>query len=597
MKKQIFMMVFHTACIILLILFGISPQIVYSQNVVYVDYVESFNEMHDTNMVSLPIINKKNRLKSNSCISFKIEPDSNVPDSVVKCLEVATDIWRSCLNTNSSHIIKLQLLWGDLSAGEDIKTKVSYFKDADNNNDYVPASLYYSLHPDLQDDDFYDAIITINKNLDWDCGYSAENTNNVRSLNYALLRSIAVALGFGSSLSLTPLSTGSIIKFPFTQGHSLFDKLLVSDNGIWLKDLNNKGRIQNPEIVEFCTGVKGEVYIDGLYNNSTEKKNYKMYTPSNYENTKSLVYLDNEQSLMHYSLDKSFKKLQVDNITANVLNKIGWNLIANNQNNIKIIGNGIPDSGITSAYTPHQFYLDGVGTEQIINARWCFYIPTIEGNESLQKSTNGTLSFSIDEISFPGNYAVNVNGDIYGKIIFTGLLNGTEICLQYNLTLELKPSITNVTFVKRNNVNGNSYDVVCKVDYKGSDYLYVTLEEEYGSSLRSQFVREPYLAHFVCSNINSPYYAWIDIKVENTYGSDIYTIELPPDYYMRSPLIPNNIQSSSNSDFTEIKVYNSGGCYIKTIKRDSELNNFPPGLYVLKYYKEKSMVKTSKFLK
>lgn len=58
------MMVFHTACIILLILFGISPQIVYSQNVVYVDYVESFNEMHDTNMVSLPIINKKNRLKS-----------------------------------------------------------------------------------------------------------------------------------------------------------------------------------------------------------------------------------------------------------------------------------------------------------------------------------------------------------------------------------------------------------------------------------------------------------------------------------------------------------------------------------------------------
>ena len=83
-------------------------------------------------------------------------------------------------------------------------------------------------------------------------------------------------------------------------------------------------------------------------------------------------------------------------------------MIANNQNNIKIIGNGIPDSGITSAYTPHQFYLDGVGTEQIINARWCFYIPTIDGNESLQKSTNGTLSFSIDEISFPGNYAVNV---------------------------------------------------------------------------------------------------------------------------------------------------------------------------------------------
>ena len=73
-----------------------------------------------------------------------------------------------------------------------------------------------------------------------------------------------------------------------------------------------------------------------------------------------------------------------------------------------------------------------------------------------------------------------------------------------------------------------SYNVNCKVDYQGAGGLYVSLEEEYSSLLRSQFVREPYLAHFSFDNISSHYYAWIDIKAENEYGSDTYTIELPP---------------------------------------------------------------------
>ncbi len=585
----------HSVGFILFIIVSLYSQIASSQETVYVDYVESFNVTHDTSAVSLPILNKRNRLKSNSCISFKIEHENNVPDSVVKCLEAATDIWRSSLNINSNYGIKLRLVWEDLPNDEDVKTKVLYFKDIDNN--YVPASLYYSLRPDLQHDDSYDAIITINKNINWDCGYSIEKNYGIRNLNYAMLRSIAVALGFGSSLSLAKLSSGTIVKFPFSQGHSLFDNLLVSENGIWLKNLNNTGRNQNPEIINFCTGINGSVHIDGNYINAEEKEKYKMYTPSNFENTKSLVYLDNTKSLMHYSLDKASKKLQIDSVTANVLNKLGWNVIISNQNNIKIIGSDIPESGITSAYTSHLFYLDGEGKDKISNAKWSFYLPAIDGNELLQKSEEGTLSFNIDKISNPDNYEINVNGDIYGKIIFTGLLNGNLINLQYNVTLELKPSISNVTFVKQDNGNENSYDIVCKVDYKGSDYLYVTLEEEYGSSLRSQFVREPYLAHFVCSNITSPYYAWVDIKVENQYGNDVYTIELPPYLKNQQNSVSNKISSLSDDDFTRIRVYKSNGCYVKTIKEDAEIYELPSGMYILEYFRGNSKIKTSKLLK
>ncbi len=597
MKKRSCTVLRHPVGFILFIIVSIYPQIVSSQEAVYVDYVESFNAIDDTNAVSLPILSKGKRLKANSCISFKLEYENSVPDSVVKCLEVATDIWRSCLNINSNYAIRLQLAWENLPNGEDVKIKVLYFKN--NDNDYVPASLYYSLRPDLQHDSSGDAIITINKNVDWDCGYSVEKEYGIRNLNYAMLRSIAVALGFGSSLSLANLNSGSIVKFPFPQGHSLFDNLLVSENDVWLKNLSNTGRNQNPEIINFCTGVNGSVYIDGDYINANEREKHKMYTPLNYENSKSLVYLDNTQSLMHYSLDKTSNKLQVDSLTANVLNKLGWDVVAFNQNGIKIVGSGIPESGIASAYTSHLFYLEGEGKDEISNAKWFFYLPTIDGNESLQKSAEDTQSFSIDKISAPDNYAVNVNGDIYGKIVFTGMLNGTMINLQYNVTLELKPSISNVAFVKQNNENDNSYNVVCKVDYKGADYLYVTLEEEYGSSLRSQFVREPYLAHFVCSNITSPYYAWIDIKVENQYGSEVYTIEFPPCNFTRSLLnpVPNRIHSLANNEFTLIRVYNSSGYYVKTIKEDAEIEELSSGMYILEYFQGNSKVKTSKLLK
>ena len=581
---------------LLFILVSLFPIQVRSQELVYIDYIESFKTAPDTNAVSLPIVKKENRLKSNSCITFRIEHEQ-VPDSVVKCLEVAADIWRSCLNINSNKSIRLQLKWEDLPYDEDVIIKVTYVKNNDNN--FIPTSLYYCLMSDLPNEGYPDATITINKNVSWDCGYSIENGYSTRSLNYAMLRSIAVALGFGSSISLTKLNTGSIVKFQFSQGHSLFENLLVSENGIWLKSLRNKGREQNDSIINYCTGVYGNVYIDGDFNNATEREKYKMYTPSNYENSKSLIYLDNKNSLMHYSLDKQTKYLQIDTVTINVLNKLGWSLVDSNVNNISIVGSGIPESGVTSAYISHLFYIEGDGKDEISDARWSFYLPTIDGNQSLQKTAEGTQSFTIDKVSSPENFAINVNGDIYGKIIFTGVLNGTPINLQYNITLELKPSISNVIFDIKNNEIENSYDVICKVDYKGSDFLYVTLEEEYGSSLRSQFVREPYLAHFVCGNVASPYYAWIDIKAENKYGSEVYTIELPPYNSMRrmQNLISSKVHILTDNDYSEIKVYKSSGLLIKTIKDTTETGSLQSGIYILEYFKGCSKVKTTKLIK
>lgn len=84
------------------------PKEVASQEIIAIEHIESFSETSEPNGISLPIAKKEDRLKSGSRLTFQILYDENVPDTVVKCLQVAADIWRSCLNINAKHAITLQ---------------------------------------------------------------------------------------------------------------------------------------------------------------------------------------------------------------------------------------------------------------------------------------------------------------------------------------------------------------------------------------------------------------------------------------------------------------------------------------------------------
>lgn len=182
--------------------------------------------------------------------------------------------------------------------------------------------------------------------------------------------------------------------------------------------------------------------------------------------------------------------------------------------------------------------------------------------------------------------------------IFSGDINGKPMKLVYNLTLGLKPEISSVGFNKTDINEHNSYDVDCKVDYKGAEYLYVSLEEEYSSLSRSQFVREPYLAHFTCRNISPNYYSWIDVTVENEYGSDMYTIELPPlSNLSKKKLHRRAVLQKVTENITSIRVYDSNGFYLNTIKELEETIKMSPGMYILKFYNGNTLVKSSKLLK
>lgn len=323
MKSSFIMRTHQSGSLMALVVLAlfINGQAVVAQGITTVEYVECFNESDAAGGITLPIVKKSERLKSNSAISFQIASEENVPDSVVKCLNVAADIWRSCLNISAESNIRLTLRWAELKDNEDIKTTVYYCLSPDGNN--YPSSLYHILNPDSKRNTETDAIITVNKDIKWDCGYSVENNRGIRSLCYAMLRSIAVSLGFGSSLSKTALPSGEeVIRFPFTSGHSLFDNLLVAGNGMRLSELQNTGDRQNESILQYCTGQFGNVYIEGL--GSANDLTYCLHTPPIYEESKSLVCLENPQSLMHHSLSSYNKILRIDPVTTNILNKMGW---------------------------------------------------------------------------------------------------------------------------------------------------------------------------------------------------------------------------------------------------------------------------------
>ena len=84
--------------------------------------------------------------------------------------------------------------------------------------------------------------------------------------------------------------------------------------------------------------------------------------------------------------------------------------------------------------------------------------------------------------------------------------------------------------------------------------------------------------------------------MENAYGKDIYTIELPPDTESNTKALPLN-KPEVKSQYTYIEVFDEQGRKITRIENLNELRMQKQGLYILKFYKDTTCVKTTKYLK
>lgn len=544
-------------------------------------FSEKLNDQKSSSPVIKPLKAKESRISSDAGkIIFAV--DTETPDSIRVCIDAAIDVWESTIHNTSP--IYLEFYYTDIE-DYDIITDVLYETISD---ECIPYALKNQLDkiPFPVDNivSSPDAIITLNSSSKWNCSHSESMGNQGYNATTALIRAIAIGLGFGSSLTERNRS----IVFQEGLKHSLFDTLIVSSTGIRLKDIpcNEWGSSELTAYAQPSQGIK----IYAL--NQTDE--YQLYAPSKFEPFRSFIYLNNSNSIMHHALSASEKRQQIDDVTSTLLESIGWNIVQTKP--IEIEGVGIPENGIVSAYETHRFKVKNNLGGTITNATWIFSLPLLNGKQEIVSRSNNSTSFSISAISNPDKYKVNINGDIYGTITFSGVINGTKVSDKYRISLELKPQIINVRLDSIvDNYPRFTYNVHYTVEYRGTPELSLSIEEDFNYNARKDVVKEPFIAHIISTEISSFYDAWIDITAKNKYGSDVYTLELSP---IRAKAEKSNLCNSSLEvkEFDRIIVSDLWGN--KVIETTCEnLSAIPNGIYILSYYIGDTCVKRTKQIK
>lgn len=259
---------------------------------------------------------------------------------------------------------------------------------------------------------------------------------------------------------------------------------------------------------------------------------------------------------------------------------------------LSIICDNISDSGIGSSYEPHSFML--VEESNLISEyNWRFSLKDKQG-DYIEISYGFDGIFTIEPISSPEDYFINVNGDLEGRIECDYTLDGEQQhAVPLSISLELKPKILSISDITTINNDQYSFSLTFDVHYVGADYVTVEIEEEYNTTLRDYKFYEPFVAHVITGNITNLYYSWVTIRVSNKYGTTSETLKFPPSYGASVETIPD--ESSDFSTIREIIVYHIDGrqVFIGT-GADFEKQVFKSGAYLIKELYEDGSCKTSK---
>lgn len=555
-----------------------------------ITYYDNFADYGPIEGFISPLSDKEERVSSNAG-KIIYDSDTQLPDSVRICIEAAKDLWESRIGNGAE--VKLKFNYVDMDDDNDIRIDVTYSKKV---NPTMPQCLYRYLNKTpLSEIETADAFIDINKKKVWNCSNNDDQISGSRNLTYAMLRSIAVALGFGSSVTQKDVRGSKYIVFSPSGGkHSLFDTFVFRSDGKKLSDIPNVGNRNNAALNEFVQPAGMSIYA------LKEDDNHKMYAPEVYDPFRSLVYLDNSNSLMYYDMAIGDKILQIDGTTLELLNAIGWEMQIKD---VEIFGKDIPSSGITSAYKTNTFTAQNNTSSQLSDIHWSLTLPLKDGGVEIVAQQDGELQFDIPAIEDEGKYDLNINGDIYGIVNFTANSNGVGVTDTYRVSLEVKPQIKRVNIIrKESNAPYDTYNVYYTVEFYGAKEIQIKTREGGSPIVMSQFATGPFLAHVVTRSITKFYKARLEISAKNKYGKAEFSVDLPPfvdeDASYAVTTGSEALKGLTASDIYSIDVHEmTTGTKIKTVSTLGQLETLKSGLYTVKIYTNAGDVKQYKYLK
>lgn len=570
--------------ILLCVVLSLSALCASAQDTLTITYSDTYSPAA-VQPVKIPAVSKAKRANRDA-ISFVILGEENLDENMSKALNYAVSVWQGAIRNNGIIVIEVKTE----NIEESIRTKVQYKV---KNSEYTPLTLINSSFPlDQRPFDAPDGIIKINPNIEWDYAVGENISENGNNLAYALMRSIARILGFGSSIKV-----GDKEEFTFCSKryHSIFDKRIVDSDSVMLSSIrpNNTSGLKN-----YINAQGKEFYV------RTATTKFKLAPPPYTRDNLPFVFFDDPNSLMGVRMATGSYILDVDNATKTILNDLGWDIKATPS--IKIISDDVPDTGIASSYQEHNFRIEN-SESSLQSPTWAYRLPLADGSFKTINLPDNGLSCVTPAVDNPALYRINQDGDIEASLQFSCTVNGRKVqSAPFRLTLELKPFIeyAEITDIVDNSPYA-SYNVHYRVKYRGADKIKVSVEEEYSSKLKSCYIREPYIATGVADHITSPYYAWLDFSAENKYGKSVYTIELEPRgaSWNKSHSVSESTAgrhataADVQHDNERFEVYDVNGINLGTVTDLADINRISgKRLLIIKHIRDGITVRTFKLI-
>lgn len=485
-----------------------------------------------------------------------------MPDSLKRAINIAADIWRDYMDFGDS--LNLRINFSPL-ADKDLSTDIYLYRNLSDSL-YYPNSLYRKISNQQTDNCPFDARISINSDTQWCIGIGNGCTES-KKLVLTSIQQIGRALGYGASVEKSNYG----FKFIPNNGITTFDKIVFSENNQRLEEQNGDGMSQFINFVQPSCG-----YLYAL----KHQEEYKIYAPSIFDDNFSLKYSAFPGSTMYYGDEPASAGLEVDRATIDILSGIGWDW--RSSRHITITGAGIDSTGITSAYQSHVFRAFSE-TSPITNYQWKYMLPLSSGIYQVV-TTSTSSQFIIPSISHEERYQHTSDGDIKGRIVLVGLVDGIEVTAQYNLTLETRPRILHaeVISISTNPDDDSCIDATIGVFYEGSKEINASVENINSTQIDEVRSETPYYTQIELTGIDIWEADRIRLTTANEYGTDSFTIDIsdsPSFARTRSSVLSLQKMTENNMG---IDVYNCFGILLGNVLSVEALSDFTDSILILK---------------
>ena len=510
-----------------------------------------------------PCLLRTERLSSDFGGVIEVRCGDGMSEEMQCCIRAAAQLWEEKLYIPKKIILRFEKERIGVGAA-DFAAQVRYTLLPGSNESY-PQSYYINFLVDGKRTEEEDAIIQINDDVDWGYSFNGEVTDK-KNLTTAMLRAIAMSLGFGSSVVNNAVKG---IVFSTRRYFSPFDNLIVNSNNVHLNEMPNNGRTSQ-ELISF---VKG----DNVYYKTPNNNNFKLYASPAFQGYNYLSYFDTEGDLMSYDMRIGDKNQQIDEKTLDVLRTIGWE---EPENSLKIIATDIDATGMASAFQTYSFHAETI-SGSITDYSWKY---ELLNNEMVFDSikVGKSSEFSIDKIDDLTKYYKNINGDIKGRISLTATVNGKDMYKVFYVYLATKPTFVSVKVDAINLIPGTKfYNLDLTAIYSGADNLYAELSEEFSIAIRSRSYEVPYMAHLHFENIYRDGSTWVDLELKNKVGKAYYTVEIPKQLNVLLDDSTQIEEKVTNPNIVQVEVRDIQGRFILKTEKYEDVERLPKGIYII----------------